>query len=254
MINPLKNRVLNVITTVGDITEFSYLVLLGLKNRKLRLRLLLEQMVYVGVQSIPIVVVTAAFVGMAFTIQVVREFLSFGAGDMIGGIVGLAIWRELGPMMTGTVIAGRIGAAISAELGTMKVTEQVEALETMSQDPLHYLALPRIIGLTLMMPLLVGLADLVGFFSGWFIALSTGQINPVSYFQSAQNMLFLSDINGGLIKALVFGFSTGVIGCYMGLKTEAGARGVGKSTMNSVVYSLISVFILNYFFSLILFN
>ena len=249
-----RSYLFQAIYNFGHISQFALYIVKGIFKLRWRFRLLLEQMVSIGVNSIPITAVTAVFVGMAFTIQVVREFLRFGAGDMVGGIVGLAVWRELGPLMTGTVIAGRIGAAIAAELGTMKVTEQVEAIETMSQDPIEYLAIPRVLSLTLMMPLLVGLADILGFFSGLIIALSTGQLNPVAYFQSAQNMLMASDITGGLIKGLVFGFMISVIGCYMGLSTSSGAKGVGSSTRNSVVYSLIAVFVMNYFLSLVLFK
>ena len=206
-----------------------------------------------GVNSLPVTVITALCVGMAFTIQVVRELLRFGATEIVGGVVAMAIWRELGPMLTGVVVAGRVGAAISAEIGTMKVTEQVEALEAMSQDPVKYLVLCRVLACTLMLPLLVGIADIVGFLGGFFVAVAGGHVNPYSYISSANRMLTLIDICGGLGKAVIFGFIISVLSCYVGLTTKGGAKGVGVSTTKAVVISLMAVFIINYFLSLALF-
>lgn len=210
----------------------------------------IRQMRQLGIKSIPIMAITSIFVGMSFGLQIVNEFLKFGASDMIGGVVGLAFWRELGPMMTGVVFAGRVGAAISAEIGSMKVTEQIEALEAMSQDPVEFLVLPRVIACTFIMPLLVGVSDILGFFSGFGVAVASGRVNPFSYINSAENMLVVGDITGGLFKALLFGIIISLISCHFGLNAKAGARGVGEITTKAVVLSLISVFILNYIISL----
>ncbi len=214
----------------------------------------IEQMVLLGTKSLPIVLITAMFVGMAFTVQVSREFIKFGARDMIGGVVGLAIWRELGPLLTGVVFSGRVGAAIAAELGTMKVSEQIEALETMSQDPVDFLIVPRVLACAIMLPMLVGLADIVGFLGGLFVAIGTGRINIYSYFDSAQTLLTTADIYGGLFKGFLFGIVVALISTYMGLTARSGAKGVGKVTTRAVVVSLISIFILNYILSLVLFQ
>lgn len=208
-----------------------------------------DQMYRLGVKSVPIATVTALFIGFAFALQVVQEFLKFGAGKMIGGIVALAMWRELAPLLTAVVVAGRVGAAIAAELGTMKVTEQVEALEAMGQDPVRYLVAPRVAACTLLLPLLVGWADVVGFLGGFVIALGSGRINPYMYFESAQSMLQLNDIFGGLMKGAFFGFCVALISAYMGLSAKAGAKGVGEVTTRAVVVSLIVIFVLNYFLS-----
>jgi phospholipid/cholesterol/gamma-HCH transport system permease protein len=210
-------------------------------------------MVALGLKSLPIVLLTALFVGMAFSVQVVKEFLKFGAASLIGGIVGLAMWRELAPMMTAVVVAGRVGAAISAEIGTMKVTEQIEALEAMSQDPIDYLVVPRVMACTLIMPLLVGMADITSFFGGFFVSLASGRVNPFEYFDAAQKMLFTSDIYGGLIKAIFFGIAISLISSYVGLNAKSGAKGVGEVTTKAVVYSLMAVFILNYLLSVALY-
>ena len=246
-------RVLSFLTALGEVTLLTGQLIARLFGPRPYARRTLDQMVSLGIQSLAVTLITAVFVGMAFTVQVVREFLRFGAGQMVGGIVGLAIWRELGPLLTGVVISGRVGAAISAELGTMKVTEQVEALESMSQDPVTYLILPRVLACAFMLPLLVGMADIFGFFGGFVVAASTGRINPASFFDSASSMLHAIDIYGGLIKAFFFGLVISILSSYMGLKSSGGAKGVGEMTTKAVVVSLITVFVLNYFLSLVVY-
>ena len=254
MLNLLGLKVIKFFSIFGDIVTLSGQVIHRMIFSKGYGQRSIDQMMSLGLKSLYITLITALFVGMAFTIQVVREFLKFGAGDMVGGIVGMAVWRELAPLLTGVVVSGRVGAAISAELGTMKVTEQVEALHAMSQDRVEYLVLPRVIACVVMMPLLVGMADIFGFFGGFFVAIATGQINLYAYFNSAENMLNLADIYGGLIKAVFFGFVVSIISCYMGLSTYGGAKGVGVNTTRAVVISLIVIFILNYFLSLVIFS
>ena len=248
------NAIISFFEELGGITIFMGRTLKTIIVAPIHWRQSLTQMEELGTDSIWITVMTALFVGMAFALQVVREFLKFGAGKMIGGIVAIAFWRELGPMMTGVVIAGRVGAAIAAELGTMKVTEQVEALESMSQDPVRFLVVPRVIAVTLMMPLLVGLADVVGYFSGFVIAITMGRINPFLYFDSASSMLHLTDIVGGLVKAMFFGALIATISAYMGLRTRSGAKGVGEQTTKAVVVSLVVVFIVNYLLSTLIYT
>jgi phospholipid/cholesterol/gamma-HCH transport system permease protein len=213
---------------------------------------IVDQFYHLGIKSVPMTVVASIFVGMAFTLQVTKEFIRFGAGELIGGIVAIAMWRELGPLMTGVVFSGRVAAAISAEIGSMKVTEQIDALEVLSQNPIQYLVIPRIVACTLALPVLVGLSDIFGFLSGFIIA-SGSDINPYAYFGSADSMLSVYDILCGLLKALVFGFVISVISCHMGLTASAGAKSVGKGTTKAVVLSLTSIFILNYFLSTLLF-
>ncbi len=253
MFKALGEWVLSFLENLGGITLLTGRVFKQILLGRVNIWNTLDQMVILGIRSLPITLITALFVGMAFTIQVVREFLKFGASSMVGGVVALAIWRELGPMLTAVVVSGRVGAAISAELGTMNVTEQVEALEAMSQDPVNYLVAPRVIAVAVMLPLLVGMADVVGFLGGFLVAVSTKQVNPYSYFQSADTMLNAFDIVSGLIKAFFFGLVISLIGCYTGLNAKAGAKGVGLTTTHAVVVSLIVIFILNYFLSVILF-
>jgi phospholipid/cholesterol/gamma-HCH transport system permease protein len=217
-------------------------------------RNVLQQMSRIGVDSTWLVLVTAAFVSAVFTMQVTTEFSRLGAMRLIGGIIGIAVWRELAPVFTGIVIAGRVGASISAELGAMMVTEQVDALKAMAVDPLRYLITPRILAAMIMVPLLTGLADTVGFFSGLLIAMYAGKINPNLFFQSAQNMLAPSDVWGGLIKACLFGMIVAAVACSNGLQATEGAQSVGNVTTRTVVTSFVVIFVLNYILSVVLYS
>ena len=254
MLNYAGQYIINSFYKLGGISQLTKRFLSSIVfTYKLKDKLI-EQIYTLGIKSLPITLITSIFIGLAFTLQIVREFEKFGANYMIGGIVGLAIWRELGPLLTGVAVSARIGAAISAELGTMKVTEQVDALKALSQDPIRYLVVPRVLAVMFIMPLLVALADAAGFLSGFIVAVPMAKLNPYAYFKSASIMLNPFDITGGLIKALIFGFLIGIISCYEGLKAKSGAKGVGQSTTKAVVLNLISIFIVNYFLSFILFK
>lgn len=249
----LGKNILQFFFDLGGITLLIGNISIHLIKLKIHVRNTIEQMILLGIQSLPITFVTAIFVGMVFAMQIIKEFLRFGAGKMIGGVLGMALWRELAPLLIGVVIAGRVSAAIAAELGSMKVTEQIDALKALSQDPIEYLIVPRFIACTVMVPLLVGIADIIGFFGGLLVVLLNPKVNPYSYFDSAQSMLYPIDIWGGLVKAIFFGMVIAVIGSYMGLNAKAGAKGVGEITTKAVVVSLVTIFILNYFLSMVIF-
>jgi len=246
--------ILSFFSVIGEFVLFSGQVIGKVILGKRLFSRALEQLISLGIKSLPMASITAIFVGMAFTVQVLSEFLKFGASDMIGGIVGMAVWRELSPLLTSVVFSGRVGAAISAELGSMKVTEQVDALRALGQDPIDYLIVPRVVACTFMLPLLVGIADIFGFLSGFVVSVTTAGLNPYGYFSSAQSMLSVIDIVGGLIKAVIFGLLIALISCFLGLKATSGAKGVGNQTTKAVVVSLISVFIINYFLSVLIYS
>ena len=250
----LNKYFLDPISEIGQIIILSKHVFQSVLFTPHLTRRVLDQVYYLGVKSISTTILTAIFIGMVFTLQIVTEFERFGANYMLGGIVGLAIWRELGPLLTAVIAAGRVGAAISSEIGTMKVTEQVDALQVLSQDPVRYLVAPRVIAALIVMPFLVFIADVIGFFSGLMIGVYVGQINPNAYFNSAQALLGPFDIIGGLIKSVFFGYLLAIISCNSGLNSAAGAKGVGQSTTLAVVKSLVSIFIFNYFLSFIIFQ
>ncbi|HEY9665029.1 MAG TPA: MlaE family lipid ABC transporter permease subunit [Allocoleopsis sp.] len=214
----------------------------------------LNQMMEVGPASLIIVLLTAASIGMVFTIQVTREFLRFGAGSAVGGILGIALARELSPVLTAVVIAGRVGAAFAAELGTANVTEQIDALYVLKTDPVEYLVVPRVIACVIMTPALTILSLFTGMAGGLWIAHSQYNMNPDVFMDSVQNFVTLWDLCSSPIKAAVFGFLIAIIGCNWGLTTQGGARGVGRSTTAAVVTSLLAIFFSDFFLSWAMFQ
>lgn len=245
--------------TIGSLEGLGRFVILA--GRVLRLiatggvhgRNTFQQMAFIGVESLPIALVTALSIGMVFTLQISNEFIRFGATSVIGGVSAIALTRELIPTLTGVVIAGRVGAAIAAELGSMKVTEQIDALTALATDPLHYLAVPRVIACAVMLPVLALLGDVVAILGGYAVAVAIKGVTPQLFINSLQDLVVPADILRGLVKAGIFGAVVGLIGCHQGLSTTAGARGVGKATTDSVVLSLITIFVGNYFLSALLF-
>ncbi len=214
----------------------------------------LRQMAHLGVDSLPIVALTMLFTGMVMTMQIAHEFIKYGAQASVGGVVSIAVGRELSPVLTGVVAAGRVGAAITAEIGSMKVTEQIDALRVMATNPVAYLVVPRLIACVFMLPLLVIFADMIGTVGGYLVATLYAGINSFTFLQSIKVFAVVNDVTGGLIKSMFFGAIIAIVGCYKGLTTAEGAEGVGKATTGSVVTSMILIFISNYFLSLILYR
>jgi phospholipid/cholesterol/gamma-HCH transport system permease protein len=214
---------------------------------------LVKQMVRVGVSSTPVVLITALFTGAVMALQTFTTLKRFNAEGFVGSLVALSIVRELAPVLSGLVVAGRSGSAMGAELGTMRVTEQIDALETLGTDPIQYLVVPRVWAATIMLPLLVGLADGVGILGGYLVSVVLMGANPVTYMENTYQYLELSDISSGLIKAAVFGLLIAVVGCQQGYYTRGGAEGVGKSTTRSVVIASLSILVSDFFLTKILF-
>ncbi|MBP2637684.1 MAG: mlaE [Firmicutes bacterium] len=244
--------VLGVLENIGTI-----LILFGQTFYNLRqfdAKLLLRQMAHLGADSLPIVLLTMLFTGMVMTIQTAHEFVKYGAQSSVGGMVAIAMGRELSPVLTGVVFAGRVGAAITAEIGSMKVTEQIDALRVMAVNPVAYLVVPRMLACMLMLPLLVVFANVIGIIGGYVIATTSASISPYTFLNSIDVFAVPHDIIGGLVKAMVFGTIVAIIGCYKGLTTAQGAEGVGQATTGSVVLSIILIFVSNYFLSVALYR
>jgi phospholipid/cholesterol/gamma-HCH transport system permease protein len=208
----------------------------------------------VGPESLTIALITAAFVGMVFTIQVAREFIFFGAGSFVGGVLSLALTRELAPVLTAVVVAGRVGSAFAAEIGTMRVTEQIDALYILKTDPIDYLVIPRVIACSLMLPLLTIISLVTGLLGGLLISDSLYGVSYSLFLQSAQNFLQTWDLISSMLKSLIFGILIAIIGCSWGLTTTGGAKGVGQSTTTAVVTSLLAIFVANFFLSWLMFQ
>jgi phospholipid/cholesterol/gamma-HCH transport system permease protein len=229
-------------------------VIVHLLKGKIHRRNTLEQMAVVGPDSLFIALLTAVFVGAVFTIQVAREFITFGAGNFVGGVLAVALTRELAPVLTAVVLAGRVGSAFAAEIGTMRVTEQIDAMLMLKTDPIDYLVIPRVLACLLMMPILTLLSLVTGMLGGLIIAMNIYNLSDTQFLDSARNFLGSWDIISAIIKACCFGVLIAVIGCNWGLTTTGGAKGVGQSTTTAVVTALLIIFISNFFLSWLMFQ
>ena len=219
------------------------------KNR----RLVYDQMMVIGVQSIPLVLFVGVFAGAVASIQTAYQLKGYISYNYLGAATSVAIFIELGPVLTALVIAGRVGASIAAEIGTMKVTEQLDALESLAIDPLRYLAMPRIFRGFFMIPILTILADFIGVFGAYVVAYINLDLAPEIFFGSVKEFFSLLNIFSGLIKAFFFGGTTAIIGCYVGFNTSGGAEGVGQATIRAFVLSSALILLNDYLLSVILF-
>ncbi|MDP5018091.1 MlaE family lipid ABC transporter permease subunit [Anabaena sp. UHCC 0187] len=229
-------------------------VLFHLLQGKIHRRNTLEQLAIVGPDSFFIALLTAIFVGAVFTIQVAREFINFGAGNLVGGVLAVALTRELTPVLTAVVLAGRVGSAFAAEIGTMKVTEQIDALLMLKTDPIDYLVIPRLLACFIMLPILTLLSLITGMSGGLLIATRIYNLSDTVFLDSARDFLDMWDIGSAMIKACCFGVLIAIIGCSWGLTTTGGAKGVGQSTTTAVVTALLVIFISNFFLSWVMFQ
>lgn len=249
--NSLGKKIIRACASTGQMTLLFLDTVKRLKDADMKETL--RQMALLGADSLPIVLMTILCTGMVFSVQTAREFVRFGAASSVGGIVAIAMARELVPVLTGVVVAGRIGAAIAAEIGTMKVTEQIDALRVMAANPVSYLVVPRFIAIVLMMPVLIIFANFIGNIGGWLVAHYYAGISTFTYENSIKSFAEIYDMVGGMIKGSAFGAIIAIVGCHKGLTAPNGAEGVGLATTKSVVLSIILIFITNYFLSVILY-
>lgn len=217
-------------------------------------RLVLRQFVDIGYYSLPVVGMTAIFTGMVLALQSYTGFTRFNAESAIAGVVALSVTRELAPVLAGLMVAGRIGASIAAEIGTMRVTEQIDALTTLSVNPYKYLIAPRIIAGTLMLPLLVLVADIIGIYGGYIVSIYSLGFSEGSYLNQTWDILQTNDVVSGLVKASVFGFIVTMMGCYHGFNSGRGAQGVGAATTYAVVSASILILIFNFLLTKVFFS
>ncbi len=202
---------------------------------------IVDQMQKIGISSLPIVLLTSLFTGMVLALQSAYQMQKISATMYIASLVALSMTRELGPVLTALVVAGRVGASITAELGTMKVTEQIDALESLATNPIRYLVVPRFVALLIMLPILTCYADFIGIMGGYIVGVYKLGIGSQLYLKMTYNPLVLKDIFTGLFKSLFFAIIICIIGCFEGFRTEGGAEGVGKATTFSVVMSFILI-------------
>jgi phospholipid/cholesterol/gamma-HCH transport system permease protein len=207
----------------------------------------LKEVETLGVRSLAVVLLTAVFTGMVLALQTSYGLTRFGAKMYVGYVVSLSLVRELGPVLTALMVGGRVGSGIAAQLGSMTVTEQIDAMRVMGADPISKLVAPKTLAITLAMPLLAFLADIVGILGGAVVATLELKIPAGYYLKTCYDTIVLEDLLSGLIKAGCFGFLIGLFGCFFGLGAKAGAQGVGKAATQAVVVTAVSVLISDYF-------
>jgi len=244
----IGKKVLTFLTQAGKIASLFLQVVSWTFKKPFDLKLILQQMVIIGNKSFAVVTITSISTGMILALQTgsALERKISGASNMLGGIVSLALTRELAPVLIGLVMAGKIGSAIAAEIGTMAVTEQVDALKTMATNPVKYLAVPRFLAAIVMLPVLTVYADILGTFGGLIVSLNTFEGTSGGFMESVTSYVLSGDIYKGLFKTVFFGAIIAVVGCQRGFETEGGAEGVGKSTTSSVVISSMLILVADY--------
>jgi phospholipid/cholesterol/gamma-HCH transport system permease protein len=252
-------RKLFVLKTIGFFEEAGRIVILFVNTLiwtfrpPLNLKNIVLQMEYVGINSFFVVFIMSIFIGMVFALQSFSGFQKFHAEAFVGTIVALAMVRELGPVFSGLMVSGRVGAAMAAELGTMKVTEQIDALNTLATNPIKYLVVPRFLASLFVMPILIIFSDIVGIIGGYLVSVYILDQNSEVYKKRTWDYMELEDIYIGLIKACVFGVIIAIVSCHQGFHTMGGAEGVGKATTRAVVQSSLLILISNYFITALLF-
>ena len=255
--NPLQAlgaAVVALLNEIGRVTLFLRDGLLQGLSPTFYYRQVTEQMWRIGYNSLPVVGLTAFFTGGALALQIYMGSSRFNAEGLVASIVALGIARELGPVLAGLMVAGRVGASIAAELGTMRVTEQIDALVTLSTNPFKYLVGPRIVAAVVTLPILVAIGDTIGIMGGYIVGTRSLGFNSYAYIKNTADFLELDDVTSGLIKAAVFGFIIAVMGCYHGFNSKGGAQGVGRATTNAVVSSAILILAANFALTNLLFS
>ncbi len=251
---PVGRFVLALFAEIGRLSLFLKNALLHIALPPYYWRLVLEQMMRIGYNSLPVVGLTAFFTGGVLALQIYIGGSRFNAESIVASIVALGITRELGPVIAGLMVTGRVSAAIAAELGTMRVTEQIDALVTLSTNPFKYLVAPRIIAGVLCMPILVAIADIIGIFGGYIVGTRTLGFNSAAYIKNTVDFIEFSDVFSGLVKAAVFGFLITLMGAYHGFHSQGGAQGVGRATTNAVVSASILILAANYTLTSLIFT
>ena len=251
---PIGRAVLALLAEIGRVVLFiRYALLEGLTPTYYG-RQILEQIWRIGYNSLPVVGLTAFFTGGALALQIYLGSSRFNAEGLVASIVALGITRELGPVLAGLMVAGRVGASVAAELGTMRVTEQIDALVTLSTNPFKYLVGPRLVAAVVTLPILVAIGDTIGIMGGYIVGTRSLGFNSFAYIKNTADFLHRDDVTSGLIKAAVFGFIIAIMGCYHGFNSKGGAQGVGRATTNAVVSAAILILAANFALTSLLFK
>lgn len=247
LIESVGRFTLTSVSAVGDLALFAARMVRWLCAGVPSRRVMLPTLFQIGVQSIPVVMITGGFIGMVLAVQSYEQFRMMKLETRLGSIINISLVRELGPVLAATMLAGRVGSAIAAELGTMRVTEQIDALRALGANPVQYLVVPRFLACVLLIPLLTAVADAVGILGGWFFSTKILGINSFHYWYHSSNYVGAYDVLSGLFKSVFFGASIAIISCHRGFNCGAGAEGVGQAATDSFVYSFIVILIIDFF-------
>lgn len=250
----IGNAVMRFFASVGRLSEFAAKAIYHVFTPPFFGKQIRRQFIDIGYYSLAVVGLTTLFSGMVLALQSYTGFARFNAEGAVANVVALSITRELAPVLAGLMVAGRIGASIAAEIGTMRVTEQIDALTTLSVNPFKYLIAPRILAGTLIMPVLVLIGDIIGIFGGFLVSAYSLGFSAIAYVDQTIQFLEPIDVISGLVKAAVFGFIVTLMGCYNGYSSARGAQGVGAATTNAVVSASILILIFNYILTQIFFS
>ena len=251
---PIGRVFLGFLAAIGRLTLFTASALSHCVRPPIYFRLIGRQMIEIGYFSLPVVGLTALSTGMVLALQSHTGFAGFASESTVATIVVISTTRELGPVLAALMVAGRVGAAMAAEIGTMRVTEQVDALTTLSTNPFKYLVAPRILSGLITLPLLVLVADIIAIFGGFLVGTYQLDFNPANFIHAVWEALKTKDVISGLIKAAVFGLVITILGCYHGYHSKGGAQGVGQATTNAVVSASILILILDYVITALFFQ
>ncbi|HVM82685.1 MAG TPA: ABC transporter permease [Candidatus Binatia bacterium] len=245
ILQPIGRTFLNGLAAIGRLALFSLVAVRHCVTPPFYPRLMLRQMIEIGYYSLPYVGMTAVFTGMVLVLQTYTGF-KVGAESAMPTILLISLTRELGPVLGALIVAGRVGAAMAAEIGTMRVTEQIDALSTLSTNPYKYLIAPRLWAGVTMLPMLVAVADVIGILGGYFVSVHKLGFNEGNFLNNVAQDATFKDVFSGLVKAAVFGYTISMMGCYHGFNSKGGAQGVGKATTNAVAASMILILTLDY--------
>jgi len=251
-VSGLGDRVIGVVEAFGDFSLLAVRTVRAAARPRFPWRATLQQFEAIAVRSTPIVALTALFTGMVLALQTAFALSRFGAKPYVGSIVGLAIVRELGPVLAALMVGGRVGAGITSELGSMTVTEQVDAIRAMGADPVQKLVLPRVLATTIGLPMLTASAIVLGVFGGLVVADLEYAIAPSFYLQTVTATVTIGDFFAGVVKTFFFGWIIAMVGCFIGLSTTGGTEGVGRATTQAVVVASIGVLVSDFFLTKLL--
>lgn len=254
VLQPVGRTFLGSLEAIGRLVLFTLKSLLHCVTPPFYPRLIVKQMIELGFYSLPVIGMTAVFTGMVLVLQTYVAVSRLNAESTIPYVVVISLTRELGPVLAGLMLAGRVGAAMAAEIGTMRVTEQIDALRTLSTNPFKYLIAPRLIAAVLMLPVLVGIADIIGVFGGYLVSVFKLDFSPSIYLKNTVDFVETIDIVSGLVKAAAFGFIVALMGTYNGFQSKGGAQGVGKATTDAVVGASILILAANFIITGIFFS